>query len=83
MFVFELPNISHVRHKDPHPLPVPGLDITDRLRVTETDNLLLYLRENEIRKTLSYLEREQRRMGGGGGMKEKALNDSRSTCSSR
>lgn len=81
MFVFELPNISHVQHKDPHPLSVPGLYITNRLRVTETDNLL-YLRKNEIRKTLSYLEGEQRRMTGVG-MKEKALNDSHSTCSSR
>lgn len=44
---------------------MPGLYITNRLRVTETDNLL-YLRKNEIRKTLSYLEGEQRRMMGGG-----------------
>lgn len=33
------------------------LRVADRLRVTETDNPL-YLRENEIRKTLSYLEGE-------------------------
>lgn len=44
---------------------MPGLDITDRLRVTETDDLL-YLRENEIRKTLSSMEGEQRRRVGGG-----------------
>ena len=72
MFVFELPNISHVQNKDLHPRPVPGLDITDWLWVTDN---LLYLRENEIRKTLSYLEGEQRRIEGGGA-KEKALNDS-------
>lgn len=55
--------------------------VPDRLRVTETDNPL-YLRENDIRKTLN-LEGEKSRMRRRGGAKEKALNDSRSTCSSR